>query len=196
MNKIDQNALDTLFAKGRTQNTWLNETVSDDTLKALYDNMKWGPTSMNCQPARILFLRTDAAKERLKPALMPGNVDKTLAAPVVAVIGFDLEFPEHLPRMFAHNKDAKKLYEDKPAFVEATAFRNSSLQGAYFIMTARALGLGTAPMSGFNNAAVDQEFWPEGKIKSNFICALGYADESKAFPRGDRFAFDEVCALL
>lgn len=196
MNKVNQEALDVMLAKGRTQNTWLDEPVHDETLKELFNNLRWGPTSMNCQPARILFLRTAEAKERLKPALLPGNVDKTLNAPVVAVIGYDLDFPEDLPRMFAHNKDAKKLYEGKDAFIEATAFRNSSLQGGYFILTARAMGLGTAPMSGFNNAVVNETFWPEGKVKSNFLCALGYADEGKAFPRGDRFAFDEVCTLL
>jgi len=196
MSKIDQAAMATLFTEARTCYAWQDRNVSEETLRELYEVMRFGPTSMNCQPARIIFLTTDEAKERLKPALLPGNQEKAMKAPVVAVLGFDTEFYEHLPRMFAHNKDAKSLFEGKPDFIHSTAFRNSSIQGGYFILAARALGLGTGPMSGFNNAAVDEEFFPDGKVKSNFLCNLGYGDPEGLFPRGDRFAFEEVCQIL
>jgi len=196
MTTIDQKAIATLFTEARTHNVWQDREVSEETLRELYNLMHFGPTSMNCQPSRIIFLTTDAAKERLKPALLPGNQEKTMKAPVVAVVGFDTEFYEHLPRMFAHNKDAKSLFEGKPDFIHSTAFRNSSIQGGYLILAARALGLDAGPMSGFNNAAVDEEFFPDGKVKSNFLCNLGYGDASALFPRGDRFSFDEVCQVL
>ncbi|NYS77322.1 malonic semialdehyde reductase [Halomonas glaciei] len=196
MTTIDQTAIATLFTEARTHNVWQDRDVSEETLRELYNLMHFGPTSMNCQPARILFLTTDEAKERLKPALMPGNQEKTMKAPVVAVLGFDTEFYEHLPRMFAHNKDAKSLFEGKPDFIHSTAFRNSSIQGGYLILAARALGLDAGPMSGFNNAAVDEAFFPDGKVKSNFLCNLGYGDTSALFPRGDRFSFDEVCKVM
>ena len=196
MTTIDQTAIATLFTEARTHNVWQDRDVSEETLRELYNLMHFGPTSMNCQPARILFLTTDEAKERLKPALMPGNQEKTMKAPVVAVLGFDTEFYEYLPRMFAHNKDAKSLFEGKPDFIHSTAFRNSSIQGGYLILAARALGLDAGPMSGFNNAAVDEAFFPDGKVKSNFLCNLGYGDTSALFPRGDRFSFDEVCKVM
>lgn len=196
MTTIDQTAIATLFTEARTHNVWQDRDVGEETLRELYNLMHFGPTSMNCQPARILFLTTDEAKERLKPALMPGNQEKTMKAPVVAVLGFDTEFYEHLPRMFAHNKDAKSLFEGKPDFIHSTAFRNSSIQGGYLILAARALGLDAGPMSGFNNAAVDEAFFPDGKVKSNFLCNLGYGDTSALFPRGDRFSFDEVCKVM
>ena len=196
MSKIDQAAIASLFTEARTHNVWQDRQVSEETLRELYEVMRFGPTSMNCQPSRIIFLTTDEAKERLKPALLPGNQEKTMKAPVVAVVGFDTEFYEHLPRMFAHNKDAKSLFEGKPDFIHSTAFRNSSIQGGYLIMAARALGLDAGPMSGFNNAAVDEAFFPDGKVKSNFLCNLGYGDPEALFPRGDRFAFEEVCQIL
>ncbi|ATJ81296.1 malonic semialdehyde reductase [Halomonas beimenensis] len=196
MNAIDQNAIQTLFTEARTHNVWLDRDVSEQTLRELYHLMHFGPTSMNCQPLRVLFLKSQEAKERLKPALLPGNQEKTMQAPVVAVLGYDTEFYEHLPRMFSHNKEAKSLFEGKPDFINATAFRNSSIQGGYFILAARALGLSAGPMSGFNNAAVDEAFFPDGKVKSNFLCNLGYGDASALFPRQDRFAFDEVCDVL
>jgi len=196
MSKIDQAAITSLFTEARTHNVWQDRQVSEETLHELYEVMRFGPTSMNCQPSRIIFLTTDEAKERLKPALLPGNQEKTMKAPVVAVVGFDTEFYEHLPRMFAHNKDAKSLFEGKPDFIHSTAFRNSSIQGGYLVMAARALGLDAGPMSGFNNAAVDEEFFPDSKVKSNFLCNLGYGDPEALFPRGDRFAFEEVCQIL
>lgn len=196
MSVIEQKAVETLFTDARTHNVWKDEPVSEKTLRELYQLMHFGPTSMNCQPTRVLFLQSDTAKQRLKPALMPGNQEKTMKAPVVAVLGYDTEFYEHLPRMFAHNKDAKSLFEGKTDFINTTAFRNGSIQGGYFIMAARAVGLDCGPMSGFNNAAVDEAFWPDGKVKSNFLCNLGYGDASALFPRNDRFAFDEVCQFL
>jgi 3-hydroxypropanoate dehydrogenase len=196
MSTIDTNAQAQLFTEARTHNVWQDKPVSRETLRELYRLMHFGPTSMNCQPLRVLFLETEAAKERLKPALLPGNQEKTMKAPVVAVLGFDTEFHEHLPRMFAHNKDAKALFDGKPDFIHTTAFRNGSIQGGYFILAARAVGLDTGPMSGFNNAAVDETFWPDGRVKSNFLCNLGYGDPEALFPRGDRFAFDEICEFL
>lgn len=196
MTVIDNTAVETLFTKARTHNVWQDRDVSDETLRELYHLMHFGPTSMNCQPTRILFLRSQEAKERLKPALLPGNQEKTMKAPVVAVLGFDTEFHEHLPRMFSHNKDAKSLFEGKPDFIHTTAFRNSSIQGGYFILAARALGLDAGPMSGFNNAAVDEAFFPDGKVKSNFLCNLGYGDAEALFPRQERFAFEEICEVL
>lgn len=196
MTVIDQNAVETLFTEARTHNVWQDKDVSEEKLRELHQLMHFGPTSMNCQPLRVLFLKSQASKERLKPALMPGNQEKTMKSPVVAILGYDTKFYEHLPRMFSHNKDAKSLFEGKTDFINTTAFRNSSIQGGYFILAARAVGLDCGPMSGFNNAAVDEEFWPDGDIKSNFLCNLGYGDHSVLFPRQERFEFDEVCKLL
>lgn len=196
MTAIDNTAIETLFTEARTHNVWKDQDVSEEKLRELYHLMHFGPTSMNCQPLRVLFLKSQEAKERLKPALLPGNQEKTMQAPVVAVLGYDTEFYQHLPRMFSHNKDAKSLFEGKTDFINTTAFRNSSIQGGYFILAARALGLNAGPMSGFNNAAVDEEFFPDGQVKSNFLCNLGYGDASALFPRQDRFEFDEVCQVL
>ncbi len=196
MTVIDNHAVETLFTEARTHNVWKDQDVSEEKLRELYHLMHFGPTSMNCQPLRVLFLKSQEAKERLKPALLPGNQEKTMQAPVVAVLGYDTEFYQHLPRMFSHNKDAKSLFEGKTDFINSTAFRNSSIQGGYFILAARALGLNAGPMSGFNNAAVDEEFFPDGQVKSNFLCNLGYGDASALFPRQDRFEFDEVCQFL
>jgi 3-hydroxypropanoate dehydrogenase len=195
---LDDNALDTLFRKARTQNGWQDKPVSDEQLKQLWDLMKWGPTSANCSPARILFLRTKEAKERLKPYLNPGNVDKTMAAPVVAIIGYDQAFYEQLPHLFPHNQDAINWFKppEKKAFAEATAFRNSSLQGAYLIVAARALGLDVGAMSGFNNDGVDKEFWAGTTVKTNFIANLGHGDPAKVMKRNPRLEFDEACKLL
>lgn len=196
MTNIDIQAQEQLFTKARTHNVWQDKAVSDEQLRKIYDLMHYGPTSMNCQPLRILFLKTKAAKERLLPALLPGNQAKTMSAPVTAILGYDTRFYEHLPRLFSHNQEAKTLFEGKPDFINTTAFRNSSMQGGYFILAARAVGLDVGAMSGFNNAAVDSEFWPDGHIKSNFICNIGYGDSTQLFPRGERFRFDEVCELI
>jgi 3-hydroxypropanoate dehydrogenase len=190
--------MDLIFRSARSQNGWQAKPVSDEQLRQLYELMKWAPTTMNTQPARILFLRSSAAKERLKPALNPGNVDKTMAAPVTAIIAYDTEFYEHLPKLFANNPNARAIFagEEKKAHAEASAFRNGSMQGGYFILAARALGLDCGPMSGFNNAKVDAEFFGGTGIKSNFLCNLGYGDPSKVMPRNPRLSFDEGCKLL
>lgn len=195
---LDAKSLDVLFRTARTQNGFLDRPVTDDQLREIHELMKWAPTTMNTQPARFVFLRTRAARERLRPALSPGNLDKTMAAPVTAIIAYDLRFYEHLPQMFPHNQNAINLFkgEEKLAHVEKTAFRNGSLQGAYFLLAARAVGLDCGPMSGFDNAKVDAEFFPDGRFKSNFLCNLGYGDPAKVFARSPRFKFEEQCSIL
>ena len=192
---IDQSALDQIFFEARSYNAWHDKEVADELLVELIDLMKMAPTSANCSPARILFLRSDEAKGRLKPFLSQGNQEKTMSAPVCAVIGSDQEFYEHLPRLFPHD-DAKSWFAGKPDHIATTAFRNSSLQGAYFIVAARALGLDTGPMSGFDNEGVDREFFAGSSVKSNFLCNIGYGDASKLFPRSPRFAFDDIAQIL
>jgi 3-hydroxypropanoate dehydrogenase len=193
---LDSDALDLLFRKARTNTAWLDEPVTDDTLRQLYDLMKWGPTSMNCSPARILFLRTKEAKERLKPFLMAANVDKTLAAPVTAIVGYDGKFYDKLGELFPHYAGAREMFAGNAPLAEVSAFRNGTLQGGYFILAARSLGLDCGPMSGFDNAKVDAEFFAGESVKSNFLCNLGHGDTSKLFPRNPRLAFDEACKLL
>ncbi len=207
---LNDEALDMVFRKARTHNGWLDKPVGDDILHKLYDLMKWGPTSANCCPIRILFLRTPEAKKRLQPALSSGNMEKTMKAPVTAIVAYDLAFFEQLPKLFPHNPGAKDWFTKSPELAQATAFRNGSLEGGYFILAARSLGLDCGPMSGFDNAKVDAEFFPQGgqsggpttdvplagTVKSNFLCNLGYGDESKLQPRGPRLDFDEACKLL
>ncbi len=207
---LTDDALDVLFRAARTQNGWLDRLVEDDLLRQLYDLMKWAPTSANCCPARIVFLRTKSAKERLRPALMAGNVDKTMKAPVTAIIAYDSKFYEQLPRLFPAMPAMKDLFTASAELTADTAMRNGSLQGAYFILAARALGLDCGPMSGFDNAKVDAEFFPPpatwgwtnggfiaaGPVKSNFLCNLGYGDATKLYPRGPRLEFDEACQML
>lgn len=194
---LSDECLDTIFRKARTHNSFSGE-VTDAQLRALWDLTKLGPTTANSQPARMLFLRSRAAKERLKPHLSPGNLDKTMSAPVTAIIAYDTMFYELLPRLFPHNPAMKNAFagEEKRAQAETAAFRNGSLQGAYFIIAARALGLDTGPMSGFNNAGVDQEFFAGTTWKSNFLCNLGRGDWSKIFNRNPRLEFDEACKVL
>ena len=195
---LNDESLDLIFRKARSINVWLDQAVPDDTLRALYDLMKWGPTTANTSPARLLFLRSRESKVRLKPFLIPQNVDKTMTAPVVAILGYDTLFYEHVPKLFAHNPGAKAWFEgeDKKAFVETTALRNSAIQGGYLIVAARSLGLDCGPMSGFDNAGVDAAFFPGGRVKVNFICNLGHADTAKIMPRNPRLSFDEACKLL
>jgi 3-hydroxypropanoate dehydrogenase len=209
--RLGNEACDTLFREARTYSVWLDRPVEDDLLYQLYDMMKWGPTSANCCPARILFLRTRSAKERLRPALQPANVDKTMKAPVTAVIAHDSKFYEILPRLFPAMPGAREMFAKSQELADSTAMRNGSLQGAYFMLAARSLGLDCGPMSGFDNAKVDQEFFPvtstytgavdggfigAGAIKSNFLCNLGYGDATKLHPRGPRLDFDEACQLI
>ena len=193
--KVSDDALDLIFRKARTHNGFSDKPVGDDLLRQVYDVMKWGPTSANCQPQRMLFLKSKEAKERLRPALSEGNLAKTMAAPVTAVLANDSAFYEHLPRMFPHLPAAIDWFRGKPS-AEPTAFRNGTLQGAFFIVAARALGLDCGPMSGFDNAKVDAEFFPDGRIKSNFLCNLGYGNGENMFSRSPRFDFAEVCEIL
>ena len=194
--QLNDEALDILFRKARTHSVWLDKPVSDDLLHQVYDLMKWGPTSANSSPGRILFLRTPEAKERLRPALSPTNLDKTMKAPVTAILAYDLEFYEKLPKLFPHNLAARDWFANSPPLAEVTAFRNGTLQGGYFILAARALGLDCGPMSGFDNAKVDAEFFAGQAVKSNFLCNLGHGDASKLAPRNPRLDFNEACQLL
>jgi 3-hydroxypropanoate dehydrogenase len=193
---LPESALDQLFRKARTANGWLDVPVPTETLRTLYDLMKWGPTSANIQPLRLKFVTSAEAKARLKPHLSEGNREKTMAAPVVAILGQDMAFYEHLPRMFPHNQMARSWFAGNDAVIEASALRNSSLQGGYFILAARALGLDAGPMSGFDAAGVDAAFWAGTTVKTNFLCSLGHADPQKIFPRSPRFSFEEVCEIL
>lgn len=186
---LADSALDQLFRNARTFNKFTDRAVDDATLEQLYELYKWGPTSQNCQPARVVFVRSSAAKEKLRPALKPNNVDKTMAAPVVAIVAFDSAFHEHLPTQFPVAPTLRELYAGKSALRAQTAFRNGSLQGAYLILAARALGLNAGPMSGFDSKAVDAAFFPDGRFESNFLVNLGWGDPSGNRPRGPRLAF-------
>jgi 3-hydroxypropanoate dehydrogenase len=183
-----------LFDHARTHNGFTSEAVPEATLRHLYELMKWGPTSANCSPARIVFVSTPDAKEKLLAGMAPGNVEKTRSAPVSAVIGMDMAFFDKLPQLFPH-ADAKSWFVGKQAMIDATAFRNSSLQGAYFIVAARALGLDCGPMSGFDAAKIDAAFWAGTQVKTNFICNLGHGDASKLMPRSPRLSFEEACQI-
>jgi 3-hydroxypropanoate dehydrogenase len=186
---------DQLFTHARTQNGYLPTAVPDEQLRALYELMKWGPTSVNCSPARVQFVRSEAAKARLSDCVSPGNQPKVKAAPVVAIIGMDMAFYEKLPQLFPH-ADVKAWFVDKPDFIASTAMRNSTLQGAYLIMAARSLGLGCGPMSGFDAAKVDAAFWADSTVRTNFLCTLGHGDPAKIMPRSPRLSFDEACQLV
>jgi 3-hydroxypropanoate dehydrogenase len=183
-----------LFDHARTQNGFTAEPVHEATLRQLYDLMKWGPTSANSSPARIIFVTSPAAKAKLVECMSPGNVEKTRLAPVSAIIGMDMVFYEKLPALFPH-ADAKSWFVGKKEFADATAFRNSSLQGGYFIIAARAIGLDCGPMSGFDNAKIDAAFWSGTEVKTNFICSLGRGDPTKIFPRSPRLTFEEACRI-
>jgi 3-hydroxypropanoate dehydrogenase len=192
---INDEALDVIFRAARSQNKWFEKPVSVAHLMAIYDLMRWGPTSANVSPARFLFLISKESKERLKPHLLAGNIEKVMTSAATAIIGYDLDFPELLPRLFPHNPGAKDWFRD-PKLREATAFRNGTLQGAYFIVAARALGVDCGPMSGFDNAGVDKEFFAGTSVKSNFLCAIGHGDSSGVFARSPRLSFDEACKIL
>jgi len=192
---IDERALDVLFRQARTHNGWDGEPVGEDLLRAVWDLARMGPTSANCSPARIVFVISPEAKSKLKPCLIEGNVDKTMAAPATAIIGHDLAFHDRLPELFPHT-DARSWFVGKQALIETTAFRNGTLQGAYFILAARAMGLDCGPMSGFDNAKVDEVFFAGTPIQSNFLCNVGYGDPDKLHPRSPRLAFDEACKVV
>ena len=193
---LNDEGLDLLYRKARTHNAWLDKPVDDALLRQVYDLARMGPTSANMCPLRVVFVKSPEAKERLRPALHPGNVEKTLAAPVTAILGMDVHFYEQLPKLFPH-ADARAWFKDLPdGVLEHIALRNSSLQGAYFLLAARALGLDCGPMSGFDNAKVDAAFFAGTTIKSNFLCNLGYGDASKLHPRSPRLSFEEACKLV
>jgi 3-hydroxypropanoate dehydrogenase len=193
---IDAAGLDLLFREARTHNKWHEDTISDKTLHELYDLLKQGPTSANSSPARFLFLRTKEAKERLAPALSSGNLAKTMAAPVTVIVAYDPKFYERLPYLFPHNADATSWFTSNESLAATTAFRNGTLQGAYLMLAARALGFDTGGMSGFDNAKVDAEFLSARGWRSNFLVNLGKGDHSGVFGRSPRLPFDEACVLL
>ena len=192
---LTDTALDQLFRSAHTAHGFAPGTISDATLQALYDLLKWGPTAFNCQPARFVFVRSAAAKERLKPCLSPGNVAQSMAAPVTVIVAIDTRFYDHLPAQYPAY-DARPIFANNATAAQSAGFRNGTLQGAYLLLAARALGLDCGPMSGFDNARVDAEFFPDGKIKSNFLCNLGVGDASKLFPRSPRLSFEQVCTML
>lgn len=193
---VSQECQERLFTQARTHNSWQDKPVSDDTLRALYDLMKWGPTSANCSPTRILFLKSEAQKKILEPMLMAGNRAKTMSAPVVAIVAWERKFYDRMDFLFPHAPGARNLFakEENDAF--QSAMRNASMQGGYFILAARALGLDCGPMSGFNAAAVNAHFFPQDECIANFLCNLGYGDASQLHPRLPRFAFDDACKIL
>jgi 3-hydroxypropanoate dehydrogenase len=207
---LSDEALDRIFRTARSFSYWLEKPVSDDTLRRLYDLMKWGPTSANGSPARILFVRTPEARQRLIPALSPANVEKVRTSPVTAIIGYDLHFYDQMLKLYPNAPGYRDVFAQTPELAEVTARRNSSLQGAYLIIAARALGLDCGPLSGFDNAKVDQEFFGSGKdagdydqeffplthVRTNFLCNIGYGDRSRLHPRNPRLRFEEACALL
>jgi 3-hydroxypropanoate dehydrogenase len=195
MAKLDDAGLDLIFRSARSYNGYTDEPVAETELRAIWDLVKMGPTSANISPARIVWCVSDAAKAKLAPLTSSTNADKIRKAPVTAIIGMDMEFYEKLPFLFPH-VDARPWFVGNPAMIEGGAFRNSSLQGAYFIIAARALGLDTGPMSGFDNAAVDAAFFAATPIKSNFICTLGHGDPSTVFGRHPRLAFEEANTIL
>jgi 3-hydroxypropanoate dehydrogenase len=188
-------ALDILFRKARSFNDFTSQPVTDDELRKLYELAKWGPTTANSQPQRVVFVRSAEAKEKLAPALSSQNRKKTLGAPVVAILAYDMRFFEHLPKLF-HNPNARSWYETTPEQIRTTALRNGTLQGAYLMLAARAVGLDCGPMSGFKNDVVDAAFFPDGRFKSNFLCGLGRGDPSTLPPQDYRFAFDEACRVV
>ena len=194
-NPLDEEALNLIFGEARSMNGWQDKDVSDAMIHSLYDLTKMGPTSTNCSPARFVFVKSEAEKVKFEPALLPNNISKVMTAPVVAIIGYDLDFSDHMTKLFPH-MDVAPMYKGNNEMNVSTAFRNSSLQGAYLIMVARALGLDCGPMSGFNNQLVDETFFSDSNIKSNFLCCIGYGDSTKIFQRLPRLDFDEVCKII
>ncbi|MEQ1915859.1 MAG: malonic semialdehyde reductase [Gallionella sp.] len=192
---LPQAVLDQLFLQAHTLNAWQDKPVADELLQRLYDNLRWAPTSMNCSPARIVFVKSPDAKAKLDSALMEGNRAKSMAAPVTAIIAYDTRFFEQLPKLFPPNPKARDMFAGNAALADITAFRNGTLQGAYLILAARALGLDCGPMSGFDNAKVDELFFAGTTYKSNFLCNLGYGDVKGIYPRAPRLSFAEACSI-
>ncbi len=193
---LDQTALDQLFLAARTHNTWQNRAVPDELLHRLYNTFRMGPTSANCCPARVTFVKSKEAREKLQPALAEGNRAKSMAAPVTAIIGYDMKFYENMERLFPHVQGVRGWFDTDEQTAFTAAFRNGTLQGAYLIVAARALGLDCGPMSGFDNAMVDQLFFSGTEVKSNFLCNLGYGDLAGVYPRSPRLEFNEACSIV
>jgi 3-hydroxypropanoate dehydrogenase len=193
---LDDRGLDLIFRNARTQNSWHPTPITEETLRRIYDLAKMGPTSANSTPARFVFVMSKEGKEKLRPALSPNNLEKTMAAPVTAIIGYDTKFYEHLPVLFPHNQAAKSWFEGNEPLTMETALRNSSLQGAYFMIAARSLGLDCGPMSGFDAAKVNAAFFPDGRIRANFLCNLAYGDDKSIFPRSPRLSFEQACQIV
>lgn len=192
---LNQDQLALLFSSARTHNAWLDKPVSDEQIHAIYNAMKWGPTSANSSPARLVFVKSVDQKEKLVACMSEGNAAKTKAAPVTVIIGMDMQFYDKLPQLFPH-ADARSWFVGNQASIDATAFRNSSLQGAYFMLAARALGLDCGPMSGFDADKINATFFAGTEVKVNFVCSIGYGDAEKLFPRSPRLAFDEACQII
>ena len=193
---LDSRTRAQLLTHARSQNAWLERPVSDELLRELYELAKWGPTSMNCSPMRVMFVRSTEARTRLLSVVLPGNAEKVRTAPVVAIIAHDTAFYEQLPKLFPHRPNAGELFRDRPALAEETCFRNSSLQGGYFILAARMLGLDCGPLSGFDAAALNSLFFDGTSLRVNFLCCLGYGDPAGLFPRSPRFEFGEACTIV
>ena len=194
MTTLAQSALEQLFLNARTHNVWHDRPVSDDMLRQLYDLLKFGPTAANSCPMRVVFVKGAAAKEKLKPCLSPGNVEKTMSAPVTAIVAMDMEFYEKLPKLFPH-ADARSWYAGNPAAIESNAVLNSSLQGAYLMLAARAIGLDCGPMGGFGKVKVNEAFFAGTSLRANFLCNLGFGDATKLHPRSPRLDFAEACTI-
>ncbi len=194
MNRLPQASLDQLFIQARTQNGWLDKPVPDEILRELHELAKWGPTAANTCPLRVVFVRSAEGKERLLPCMAPGNMEKTKAAPVTAILGMDMEFYEKLPKLFPH-ADARSWFAGNPAAIEENAFRNSSLQAAYFMLAARSLGLDCGPMGGFDKDKINAAFFAGTTHRVNFLCNLGFGDAEKLYPRSPRLAFEDACVL-
>lgn len=192
---LNDQGMDLIFRNARTYNGWKDQDVSDVLLESLYELMKFGPTSANCSPLRVKFLKSEEQKEKLKPFLMEGNVEKTMSAPVVAILARDMEFYEHLPKLFPHT-DARSWFAGNDGAIRETAVRNTTLQGGYFIIAARAVGLDCGPMSGFDQQAVKDAFFPDDNVEIDFLCNLGHGDPDSIFERSPRFSFGEVCEIL
>ncbi len=192
---LDKYTLDTLFRHARSHNGWLKQDISETQIHQIYELMKFAPTAANNCPVRITFVKSDDAKQRLKPHLDEGNIDKSMNAPAVAIISYDIEFYEKLPFLFPHT-DAKSWYQSKPEKIKSAGEMNATLQGAYFIMATRAIGLDCGPMGGFNNETLDNEFFPNGKTKSIFLCGIGHGDHNKIFSRSPRLSFDATCEII
>ena len=192
---LDDTSLDLIFRKARTQNSWRPEDIAEELLRRVYDLAKMGPTSANCSPARFIFVTSKDGKERLKPTLAAGNVEKTMSAPVTAIIGYDTQFYDFLPELFPHT-DARSWFTGNESLAQETAIRNGTLQGAYLMIAARSLGLDCGPMSGFDADKLNAEFWPEGRVKANFLCNIGYGDDQKVHDRGPRLDFEKACEVV